>query len=107
MAQIIQLQLDFAGACAPAPASKLCAADGVVSDTCAELDAVALRQGVALMPVGPCVKCPLQGLCDDDECGMHCYHLCSSKSDQGSWDSYFERQKARVRSWLDSHPLTL
>ena len=107
MAKIIQLELDFAGACAPAPASQLCAACGVISDTCAELDAVALRQGVALMPVGPCVKCPLHGLCDADDCAMHCFHLDSSKSEQGSWDSYFERQRARVRSWLDSHPLVL
>ena len=107
MAKIIQLQLDFAGACAPAPASELCAAASVISDTCADFDAMALRQGVALMPFGPCVKCPLQGLCDDDECGMHCYHLDSSKSDQGSWDSYFNRQMARVQSWLDSHPLVL
>lgn len=107
MAKIIQLVLDFAGACAPAPTSKLCAADSVISDTCADFDAMALRQGIALMPFGPCRKCYLQGLCDEDGCAMHCFHLDSSKSEQGSWDSYFERQRARVRSWLDSHPLVL
>lgn len=107
MAKIVQLVLDFAGACAPAPASKLCAADGVISDSCADFDAMASRQGITLSPVSPCSKCYLQGLCDDDDCAMHCFHMDSSKSDQGSWDSYFERQRARVRSWLDSHPLVL
>ena len=23
----------------------------------------------------PCVSCPLRGLCDDDYCGMQCFHL--------------------------------
>lgn len=107
MAKIIQLSLNFAGACAPAPAVQMCAADSVCSDTCADYDAMALRQGIDFKPVGPCKSCPLRGLCDPDDCGMLGFHIDSSKAGQGSWDSYFERQRARVHSWLESHPLTL
>lgn len=104
MAKVIQLKLDFVGASSPTPAANVCAAEGVAFDTCAMYDEMALRQGVTLKPYGPCKSCPLQGLCDADDCGMKCFHLDSNKSDQGSWNSYFERQKSQVRSWLESHP---
>ena len=107
MAKIIQMMLDFAGGAAPAPASNVCAADSVVSDTCADFDAMATRQGIDLSPMSPCGLCPMQGMCDDDECGMKCFFLDSTKAPHGSWDDYFERQKARIHSWLEAHPLTL
>lgn len=117
MAKIIQLELAFVGVSAPTPAlhvcpvdnvspAMMCAANSVVSDTCAMYDEMALRQGVSLTPYGPCKSCPLQGLCDDDDCAMKCFHLDSSHKDQGSWDSYFERQRKQVHSWLESHSLT-
>lgn len=107
MAKIIQLSLDFAGVCTPAPSAPRCPVDSVISDTCADYDAAALRQGLDLVPHGPCKSCPLRGLCDPDDCGMLGFHIDSSKANQGSWDSYFERQRAHVHSWLESHPLTL
>lgn len=118
MAKIIQLELAFVGVSAPTPAlhvcpadnvrpTMMCAADSVVSDTCAMYDAMALRQGVSLTPYGPCKSCPLLGLCDADECGMKCFDLDSDRSCQGSWDGYFEHQMSQVRSWLESHPFTL
>lgn len=129
MAKFIQLELSFAGVMSPASAPRVCtgegispaiqcaadtvspamkcAAGGVVSDTCADYDAMALRQGIDLKPNGPCKSCPLQGLCDTDDCAMKCFKLDSGRKDQGSWDRYFERQRAQVRCWLDSHTLTL
>lgn len=107
MAKIIQLSLDFAEVCTPAPSAPRCPIDSVISDTCADYDAAALRQGIDLVPHGPCKSCPLRGLCDPDDCGMLGFHIDSSKAEQGSWDCYFERQRARVHSWLESHPLTL
>lgn len=105
MAKIIQMELSFAGACAPAPSAKMCAAGSVVSDASADFDAMALRQDINLAPYDPCKSCYLQGLCSDDECGRYCFNIDSKNANQGSWDSYFERQRARVRSWLESHPL--
>lgn len=107
MAKIIQLELSFTGVCAPVSPVKACAADSVVSDTCADFDAMALRQGIDLSPLAPCDSCPLQGLCAADECGMLNFRIDSNRDNQGSWDGYFERQRAQVRSWLESHPLTL
>lgn len=129
MAKIIQLELTFAGVVSPASAPRVCtgggispavkcaagtvspamkcAADGVVSDTCVDYDAMALRQGIDLKPLSPCKSCPLQGLCDVDDCAMKCFKLDTNNKYQGDWDRYFERQRAQVRSWLESHTLTL
>lgn len=107
MAKIIQLELDFVGVNSPTPAAKMCAAEGVAFDTCAMYDEMALRQGISAKPYGPCKSCPLQGLCDADDCGMKCFHLDSDRKNQGSWDAYFNRQMSQVRSWLESHPFHL
>lgn len=107
MAKIIQLDLCFAGVTAPATAHQESVDNGVVSATCENYDEMALRQGIDLNPISPCKSCPLCGLCDADDCGMKCFKLDSNRKDQGSWDRYFERQRAQVRSWLNSHTLTL
>lgn len=107
MAKFIQLELAFVGASAPAPAIKLCSSDSVISDTCADFDAMALRQGIDLTYYGPCKSCPLRGLCDADDCAMKCFKLDSNRENQGNWDYYFWRQRRQVRNWLESHTLTL
>lgn len=107
MAKFIQLELGFAGVAAPASAHQVEVVNGVVSATCADYDEMALRQGIDLKPSEPCKSCPLQGLCDVDDCAMKCFKLDSDRRDQGNWNRYFERQKAQVRSWLESHTLTL
>ena len=107
MAKFIQLELGFAGVATPAPAHQVSVVSGVVSDTCADYDEMAIRQGIDTKPSGPCKSCPLQGLCDDDECGMKCFKLDSDRRDQGDWNRYFERQRMQVRNWLESHTLTL
>lgn len=107
MAKFIQLELGFAGVTAPAPAHQVSVVSGVVSATCADYDEMAIRQGIDTKPSGPCKSCPLQGLCDADECGMKCFKLDSDRKDQGNWDYYFWRQRMRVRNWLESHTLNL
>lgn len=107
MAKFIQLEFGFAGVATPAPAHQVSVVNGVVSASCEDYDKMALRQGVDLKPLSPCKSCPLQGLCDVDDCAMKCFKLDSDRKDQGSWDIYFERQRAQVRSWLESHTLTL
>ena len=107
MAKFIQLELGFAGVTTPAPAHQVSVVSGVVSDTCADYDEMAIRQGIDTKPSGPCKSCPLQDLCDADECGMKCFKLDSDRKDQGNWDYYFWRQRMRVRNWLESHTLTL
>lgn len=107
MAKFIQLELVFAGVEAPATAHQVSVANGVVSDTCADYDEMAIRQGIDLQHSSPCKTCPLQGLCDDDECGMKCFKLDSNRKNQGNWDYYFWRQRKQVQGWLESHSLTL
>ena len=75
MAKVVQMELVFAGACAPAPAVKMCAADSVVSNTSADLDAMALRQGIVSCFADPCKGCVYSGLCDADDCAMHLFDL--------------------------------
>lgn len=107
MAKFIQLELGFAGVATPAPAHQVSVANGVVSASCKDYDEMALRQGIDLNPLSPCKSCPLQGLCDIDDCAMKCFKLDTNNKYQGDWDRYFERQRAQVRSWLESHTLTL
>lgn len=75
MAKFVQMELSFAGACAPASAAKMCAADSVISDTCADFDAMALRQGIVSCITNPCKGCVYSGLCDADDCAMHLFEL--------------------------------
>lgn len=75
MAKVIQMELAFVGAGAPTPAINVCAADSVVNDTCADFDAMALRQGIVSCFADPCKGCVYSGLCDADDCAMHLFEL--------------------------------
>ena len=75
MAKIVQMELAFAGACAPDPSMPMSAAVSLVVDTVCALDAAAYRQGIADCFSNPCKDCPYFGLCDADDCAMHLFDL--------------------------------
>lgn len=75
MAKIVQMELAFAGACAPAPTMPMSAAVSLVVDTVRALDAAAYRQGIADCFLNPCKDCAYFGLCDADDCAMHLFDL--------------------------------